>query len=547
MTTPGTVSSLPDASPDHGLDNPDPVPFPGPYDGLLERLQGNILKGHGRNFTVNIFLRFNGDEAAPIRAELARIAGDYVMSAARQLREAEQRRTFGLPGALFGNLFLSRKAYDKLEVDADVLAAGFADPGSGGPALPTTTNFLTGMKGAAGELLDSIADPVEPLEIAYLDGHLHALLLLADDDEDHLLRTARREVDRIDRGGVATVVAVERGSVLRNAEGQGIEHFGYADGRSQPLFLQSDFAHLEDGKIVPGKTKERIADATGDLEYWNPFAPLQLVLLKDPLVADPLAYGSYYVFRKLEQDVRGFAEAERDLADALGLLDDDRVRAGAMVVGRFRDGTPLVLSGRPGVPASESNDFRYDGGDAQGGRPPGAPVDRFGSKCPLQAHIRKVSPRQHEFAPDMIGRRIVRRGITYGRRTSFDMSNHIQALPTGGVGLLFACFQRSIMRQFAFIQERWSNNFTFPIRGKNLNHVGVDGVIGQGDRNPHPWRPEYGGVIEEPKNPANVNVPKSHPTRFTFDSFVRFRGGEFFFAPSLPFLLGDQWAGPTST
>ena len=174
--------------------------------------------------------------------------------------------------------------------------------------------------------------------------------------------------------------------------GRGTEHFGYADGRSQPLFLDSDFEDLDEGKIVPSRTKERVAGARGNLKYWNPFARLKLVLLKDPMVDDPSAYGSYYVFRKLEQNVQGFALAERELATALGLEEDRSARAGAMAVGRFRDGTPLALCDQPGLPARLSNDFRYNGHDAQGAQPAGAPIDRFGLKCPFQAHIRKVSP-----------------------------------------------------------------------------------------------------------------------------------------------------------
>ena len=144
MSTPGNDSFLPTASLDVVLDNPNPVPFPGAYDALLERLQGNILKGHGRDFTVNIFLRFNdGETAERIRAELQRLASEYVTSAARQLMEAEQRREWGLPGMLFGNLFLGRKAYDRLGFEAKKLSTAFADPRDGN-ARPITTNFLDG-------------------------------------------------------------------------------------------------------------------------------------------------------------------------------------------------------------------------------------------------------------------------------------------------------------------------------------------------------------------------------------------------------------------
>ena len=88
---------------------------------------------------------------------------------------------------------------------------------------------------------------------------------------------------------------------MRNPAGDGIEHFGYVDGRSQPLFLKDEV------------DKE-------PREHWDPAFPLSNVLVADPLAADPdRHFGSYFVFRKLEQNVRAFKEIEQELADDLGL------------------------------------------------------------------------------------------------------------------------------------------------------------------------------------------------------------------------------------
>ena len=154
----------------------------------------------------------------------------------------------------------------------------------------------------------------------------------------------------------------------------------------------------------------------------------------------------------------------------------------------------------------------------------------------MHAHIRKANPRGdivRKFgAPESAERerRIVRRGITYGRRNRHP--NAFQALddlPSDGVGLLFMCFQASIRNQFAFIQRGWANNQAFIDEG-----AGIDPVIGQLDSEQpggpkaepvaQTWRPEYGS--------------DQRPTQASFGSFVRMRGGEFFFAPSLPFLRG---------
>jgi Dyp-type peroxidase family len=326
-------------------------------------------------------------------------------------------------------------------------------------------------------------------------------------------------------------VAFEFGRVRRDDRDQGIEHFGYADGISQPLFLKSDLDKLG-------------ADA---IDRWDPFAPLSLVLFRDPgVVDDPNAFGSYYVFRKLEQNVRRFSETEAALAGALQLEGPFAARAGAMMMGRFRDGTPLAVSETSVLSLSDANNFRYDGLLATLQPDAADRGDRLGLKCPFQAHIRKTNPRQSEDATtstrDAVEkrerehrlRRIVRRGITYGIRTPGD-------LPETGVGILFGCFQRSIMRQYAFMQRRWANTSTFRIpSGGAGERTGLDPIIGQPISRRRPaqrWRKEYGGRLEQPEKLDDLSLKISHKTVTELDNFVTFRGGEFFFAPSLPFLL----------
>ena len=117
------------------------------------------------------------------------------------------------------------------------------------------------------------------------------------------------------------------------------------------------------------------------------------------------------MFRKLEQNVRAFKEREQQFAQALGLPEADAKRAGALVMGRFEDGTPVVLKATPDRSGPVPNNFTYED-------------DSHGGKCPFQAHIRKVNPRQ-EGVP-----RIVRRGITYGTRDKEPQDNpSLEELP----------------------------------------------------------------------------------------------------------------------
>jgi deferrochelatase/peroxidase EfeB len=74
--------------------------------------------------------------------------------------------------------------------------------------------------------------------------------------------------------------------------------------------------------------------------------PPSIVLERDFLAGDADALGTYVVYRKPEQNVKAFRAAETALAAALGLDPADRERAEAMIVGRFRDGTPLARMGQ---------------------------------------------------------------------------------------------------------------------------------------------------------------------------------------------------------
>lgn len=472
---------------------------------LLTNVQGNILKGHGRDHTVHIFFEFDGGDVEATRRHLSELAGRVVTSALQQQVESEQFKKYGVPGAMFGNLFLTAKGYRALGFTNGQLDAAFPEPAGD---FGVQSNFREGMQAHGDELNDP---PPEEWEEGYGEGRIDAMLLLADDDEAFLLRQARAVVNEIEEFG--SVLAVERGNALRTDNGEGIEHFGYVDGRSQPIYFTTDLA------------------GEGNTDKWNPVEPLARVLVPDANVSEGDSFGSYFVFRKLEQDVLRFKMREQELADALGLTGEERERAGAMAVGRFEDGTPLALSQTDGFIPLKENNFKYD-------------VDEGGAKCPFHAHIRKSNPRgdiTRQFGiPEEVAerpRRITRRGIPYGTRNRHPNAfQALEDLPTGGVGLLFMCFQSSIANQFAFIQSRWVNEEGF-VRGG----TGIDPVIGQSARPgvgvpppiPQQW-PVQWGPQPDPANPGNTVPPQTRP--FSFGGFVTLKGGEFFFAPSIPFL-----------
>jgi Dyp-type peroxidase family len=517
------------------IDQCDPI-----FHDFLADLQGNILNGHGRDHAVHIFLNFTPGKTTEVKTWIAGLASSRITSAKTQLDASEQYKLNQTDAGVFTHLALTASGYDYLEIPKTRQPHGInpqnrrATVGPvGSPAPFYADSFQVGMKNRQEVLLDSPVQTWEDGFKAPIDG----LVILASDNPADL---AAAELDvRQQVQELATIRNVETGQTLRRkfeatvngsavqkAFGNVVEHFGYADGVSQPAFLQ---------KQLEGTTSK----------YWkNPGAPLKLVLIDDPNGFRNVSFGSFLVFRKLEQNVKGFKTAEAELAKKLKLPTE---LAGAMAVGRYEDGTPLVLQpGDQGWAESDTptipTDFNYDG-------------DPDGLKCPFHAHVSRSNPRlasvkeNGRFAgsdQEELGHRIARRGITYGGPLS--AADSLDDLPEEGVGLLFMCYQSDIWEQFEFIQRFWCNNPIFLKPGidippsdpipNELPRTGLDAVIGQkqgekcdpvigeAPQPPQNWPQEWGKATHNPHiEPENQ-----------FGQFVTLKGGEYFFSPSITFL-----------
>lgn len=447
------------------------------YREMLENLQANILKSHGREETNHLLLRFTAT-ADDVNAWIAKFAQTYVTSAWEQLEATRAYKQEGAPGGLVGSFYLSARGYVAIGLDPTRL-----------PEEDET--FRRGMKDRRFRLIFRNRDPPSGTWEEPYRGEIHALVVLAHDDMETVEEASAHVMEEV--SGLAEVLTVERGTVLRNAKGEAIEHFGFVDARSQPLFLKED---------VEREQQE------GGIDRWDPSAPLRLVLVHDPFTQEEDSYGSYFVFRKLEQDVDGFNAGIEALARELAVDGD---LAGAFAVGRFKDGTPVTLHAAPGPGAL--NNFEYLAQDQDGGR------------CPFHAHIRKANQRganRAMSAAEERERRIVRRGIPYGVRGPPSASE-----PPTSRGLLFTCFQSDIGRQFEFLQRAWVDNPNFPefllIPGLN---TGDDALIGQHPRGIQKWPPRW----DDQRRFFGRR-------QINFGGYITLRGGEYFFAPSLTFLL----------
>ncbi len=458
---------------------------------LLQCLQGNILKGHGREHTANIFFRFAANQPSASRRMLRELANFHLTSAHRQLLDAKRFKAGEAGGGPFVHLALSFSGYQAIGLEANA---------------PDDPDFRAGRRSALSR--NALNDPALGQWEAVFQDDIHAVVLAPHQSESEVaaLTAAIKELIE-DAGG--HIVHTQHGRALKNAKGNGIEHFGYVDGRSQPLLLQEDI--------------DREIDTAGS-SRWDSAFSLNAALVQDPGPSDGVSFGSFFIFRKLEQDVRRFKTREQEVADALSLTGDDRELAGAMIVGRFEDGTPVTLS-NTARGARPPNNFNYQGDPAR--------------RCPFHAHIRKANPRGsggEEAATDERTHLMPRRGIPFedvkrvihpdelpeaGSLREFN-EKVAPLLPSAGVGLLFMAYNQEIARQFKFTQQTWANNHNFP-RQPGGPH-GIDPVIGQGCSTP--GEQELPTVWDDPGAGANNQVD--------FAGFVHMRGGEYFFHPALP-------------
>jgi Dyp-type peroxidase family len=480
---------------------------------MLKDLQGNILDGHGRKATIHLFLRFDENQPECARSFLRTLEPE-IMSAHQQLEEARKFRDEQIPGSPFIGLLLSSSGYRKLDIAAKM------------PLSPPDGAFDLGMLARAGILNDPAK---EDLEIAYRE-RLDAMILIgADpDSEDSWVSTIAENIGTHFLNIMppcVSVVATETGRAIFRAQEQpdgslakkeGIEHFGYVDGRSQPLMLE---------ELI-----ERERDESDGISVWSPRFPIGQVLVPDPgSPASGTAFGSFFVFRKLEQKVEAFKDAEEALGNQFNL----GALAGAMLVGRFEDGTPVTLQREEGADNPVLNNFDYAS-------------DMAGLRCPFHAHIRKTNPRgdiARRFVPDPRtaadfaqiaqitaderSHIMARRGMPYGQRDQ--VINPDKTIDGVAVGLMFMSFQQSLEDQFEFTQQSWANNpaFVTGLGGPPFPpQAGRDPIIGQAGGAPRidlTVRDRWGMPDTDTRVAAHL---------VSFDEHVVHKGGEYFFAPA---------------
>jgi deferrochelatase/peroxidase EfeB len=248
---------------------------------------------------------------------------------------------------------------------------------------------------ALGDVPGSRSDPTNWWEGQFTTAEVHGIVHLYVDTDEAADRATAEIRDLAARGGVTELLPRRDGTLLEGRSLGGAKlHFGYTDGISHPDICWDD---------VPD-TPTQVNFRTFLLGYSTP--EFSSAPRRGP-AADLVRDSTYGAFRWIYQDVAAF---NRFLGREAPQLFPDRAPAdaeellAAKLLGRWRDGTPLVLSpeGPQSALASE-NDFGY------------AVADPDGRRCPFSAHIRVVNPRDQQLDPVTDGvPRVIRRGMPYG-------------------------------------------------------------------------------------------------------------------------------------
>jgi Dyp-type peroxidase family len=300
------------------------------------------------------------------------------------------------------------------------------------------------------------------------------------------------------------------------------EHFGFADGISQPIIRelaegkpsradalrQSNGIYYQHNLVSAGEFLFGYPN-----EYARTLAP-PLATPRSGSLLKPVektmllnfgANGSYMVVRQMEQDVAAFWNAIDQATQVNGQSDPAaRTRLASQMVGRWPNGAPLArFPHEPPATMTDSNSFLY------------LQHDPHGLHCPLGAHIRRTNPRDAlgtdtTNAARLANRhRILRRGRPYGPWIEDPMRGDGQTR-----GLMFVCFNANIERQFEFIQNTWANNQKFA----GL-YTESDPIFGALDH------PDQGGLFTVQAQPARRHYQGLR-------RFVTVVGGGYFFLPS---------------
>lgn len=478
-------------------------------------IQGDVLIGLQK--TAEVFSFFTIVDVPQFRVDLDNIVDEVADLRTTRIYE-KNVQTNGNPGNM--NLDKMNIAFTFNGLKALGL---FTDADRKDPKLDPS--FTQGQRAVAATLGDDLK---LWLPVYANDAVIHGVILMASwrKDPAQALAAATDESNRFIQVLQKSVrlIHTEPGKVRSGTDAAGVnqlghEHFGFADGVSQPGVegLTTPDNPQNPSQGFPGQDLVK----PGEFVFGNTYAK-EVPGGSPAITAVPprpwMTNGSYMVFRRLNQDVGGFHAYVNDSWHGLASGPD---QFAARMIGRWPNGSPLVRNPQQSNPNESEkspeidNDFDF-GPINSAGPPPTVFSDKDQKLCPFSAHIRRMYMRA-DAADDASERhRILRAGIAFGDDTAKDK------------GLLFVCYQTSIKDKFEFIQKLASD--------PTPNDPTTGGLAFAAGMVPPPAPAKIGfDLVLGKAGPARQSTWATGTTPVA-PAFVTATGGVYLFMPSIPAL-----------
>jgi deferrochelatase/peroxidase EfeB len=295
-----------------------------------------------------------------------------------------------------------------------------------------------------GDVPGSRSDPASWWEGQFTTGDVHCIVHIYTRSDDAAQDATQMVRELALNSGLTELIPRRDGTILEACSlGGGKLHFGYTDGISHP-----DVCWDDDGPRSPSQVDFRnfLLGYSTDEYPSAPACGSAGYLVRD---------STYGVFRWIYQDVAAFnlflSTQGPGLFPDLPPADAEELLA-AKMMGRWRDGTPLVLSpDRPDPRLATSNDFGY------------ATQDPDGHRCPFSAHIRVVNPRDTPLDPVVVEGVpcVLRRGKPYGPPLQGNKADGVDR----GLVAIFLC--ANLRKQFYTLTSWITHNNFSPVYDAN--------------------------------------------------------------------------------
>ena len=428
----------------------------------LQDVQGIVFSGYNKYMSCSSYYLLQINDAYKAKIWLKTLLADnQITHGADNATESTQNRL---------NLAISYSGLEKLQLDKASLDS-------------FERAYREGMYSSHRSTLLGDHDNDAPEQWVWGNQNKQAdiLVLLFSKNADIHAASQQQHEAAFKNAGLNILYHLDASEKRQTADGFAVEHFGFADGISDPAVegfpTASGAANIATGEFLLG--------------YPNQYdGKLTQIPVNDSFGTN----GTYLVLRQLKQDVASFWTFMDEEAARQDITAD---YLAAKMVGRWQSGA-LVEPNQDSDSKTVSNDFDYS-------------KDPDGNGCPFGSHIRRANPRAVGLGTNdaeslMVANRhrLLRRGRSYGKALENSRADDGQER-----GLVFICLNANIERQFEFVQHTWINNVNFA------------GLYDEDD-------PLICRV-------ANFTIQDKPLRRRVcgFKQFVSTRGGGYFFLPSL--------------